>query len=121
VAFVHVFRASLFTPTVPQRCTRFQIPLRDSLYTFELLLHAVFLVFSCALLYPSFDDTAHIDKLQLMRSQSEPSSPGHVAQQQQHAPSAMYALNHLLASYMRQSENVHATPVRTTVVTWDVQ
>jgi hypothetical protein len=79
-------------------------------------------VFSCAYRVSGGDYTAHIDKLQLMRSQSEPSSPGHVAQQQQHAPSAMYALNHLLASYMRQSENAHATPVsEATVVTWDAQ
>lgn len=53
----------------------------------------------------------HIDKQALMRTQSEPSSPGQVASAAAQAPHPMHALNHLLNSYVRQPGTAHLSPV----------
>lgn len=55
----------------------------------------------------------HTDKLQFMKTQSEPSSPATAGGggPHQHMPNPLFALNHLLASYKRQSEHAGANSV----------
>lgn len=51
----------------------------------------------------------HIDKLQLMKLQSEPSSPSHPGASP--LPNPITALSSILASYKKHSENSGAPPV----------